>query len=404
MGTGFLDNAKGNNCVLVVENEYIDTFVERGQKLEASLDDVAQIVGSPVEILFMTTSEMKLQVLKIQSAPEVVGAVFCVERNKDKSRKFALVRGRNFGEAEICAEVLKKAVEVELRADVIGGTKAISSSNCKLMREKYLNSYSKVESLYEREQRTEDKFLSSDKRAALNQWENHETSEKMRDGVSRQISHKSSEHMNEKTSKQINERTSKRQSYGCFIEENFIQERNNLVELGLKLQKKSLVQGTWGNLSVRVCGDLMLCTPSGISYDKLRAEDMVLVNILTDRSLMTRESSEGVKATSESVLHTEIYRRRKDVNAIIHTHSKYACVFAAAEKGFPDGKINVSDYAPAGSRQLANNVADALDDSEGAIMAHHGMVAVGTDLFDAFEKAVEVEKEAEKLLGELGND
>lgn len=396
MGTGFLDNAKGNNCVLVVENEYIDTFVERGQKLEASLDDVAQIVGSPVEILPVTTSEMKLQVLKIQSAPEVVGAVFCVERNKDKSRKFALVRGRNFGEAEICAEVLKKAVEVELRADVIGGTKAISSSNCKLMREKYLNSYSKMESLYEREQSIENKFLSSHKRAALNQWENRETLEEMKDGVSMQISHKSSEHMNEKTSK--------RQSYGCFIEENFIQERNNLVELGLKLQKKSLVQGTWGNLSVRVCGDLMLCTPSGISYDKLRAEDMVLVNILTDKSLMTRESSEGVKATSESVLHTEIYRRRKDVNAIIHTHSKYACVFAAAEKGFPDGKINVSDYAPAGSRQLANNVADALDDSEGAIMAHHGMVAVGTDLFDAFEKAVEVEKEAEKILGELGND
>ena len=396
MGTAFLDNAKGNNCVLVVENEYIDTFVERGQKLEASLDDVAQIVGSPVEILFMTTSEMKLQVLKIQSAPEVVGAVFCVERNKDKSRKFALVRGRNFGEAEICAEVLKKAVEVELRADVIGGTKAISSSNCKFMREKYLNSYSKMESLYEREQRTEDKFLSSDKRAALNQWENHETSEKMKDGVSRQISHKSSEHMNEKTLK--------RQSSVFFIEENFIQERNNLVELGLKLQKEGLVQGTWGNLSVRVCGDLMLCTPSGISYDKLRAEDMVLVNILTDRSLTTRETSMGVKATSESVLHTEIYRRRKDVNAVIHTHSKYACVFAAAEKGFPDGKINVSDYAPAGSRQLANNVADALDDSEGAIMAHHGMVAVGTDLFDAFEKAVEVEKEAEKILGELGND
>lgn len=396
MGTGFLDNVKGNNCVLVVENEYIDTFVERGQKLEASLDDVAQIVGSPVEILSVTTSEMKLQVLKIQSAPEVVGAVFCVERNKDKSRKFALVRGRNFGEAEICAEVLKKAVEVELRADVIGGTKAISSSNCKFMREKYLNSYSKMESLYEREQSIENKFLSSHKRAALNQWENRETLEETKDEVSEQMSRKPSEQMNEKTLK--------RQSSVFFIEENFIQERNNLVELGLKLQKKSLVQGTWGNLSVRVCGDLMLCTPSGISYDKLRAEDMVLVNILTDRSLMTRESSEGVKATSESVLHTEIYRRRKDVNAIIHTHSKYACVFAAAEKGFPDGKINVSDYAPAGSRQLANNVADALDDSEGAIMAHHGMVAVGTDLFDAFEKAVEVEKEAEKLLGELGND
>lgn len=396
MGTGFLDNVKGNNCVLVVENEYIDTFVERGQKLEASLDDMAQIVGSPVEILSVTTSEMKLQVLKIQSAPEVVGAVFCVERNKDKSRKFALVRGRNFGEAEICAEVLKKAVEVELRADVIGGTKAISSSNCKFMREKYLNSYSKMESLYEREQSIENKFLSSHKRAALNQWENRETLEETKDEVSEQMSRKPSEQMNEKTLK--------RQSSVFFIEENFIQERNNLVELGLKLQKKSLVQGTWGNLSVRVCGDLMLCTPSGISYDKLRAEDMVLVNILTDRSLMTRESSEGVKATSESVLHTEIYRRRKDVNAIIHTHSKYACVFAAAEKGFPDGKINVSDYAPAGSRQLANNVADALDDSEGAIMAHHGMVAVGTDLFDAFEKAVEVEKEAEKLLGELGND
>lgn len=343
----FFNGLEENANIILLEDDVIDTFVRGGCELKASLDDMAQIVGSPIGIIPFAKGE-------VEAALKDFGAVFCVDETAGVigRRAFAVVKGKDVKEAEVCAEVLRKSVEVELDAKALGGTKPISLENCRFMREKYLNSYSKMESLYEKDCGSGD----------------------------------------------INYETLCTSKEGTIEERLFFEERKLLFEYGLKLQDNNLVQGTWGNLSMRVSKYCMLCTPSGISYDKLRPKDMVLVNIYTDEEIPNRCTSAGVKATSESILHTEIYRRRNDVNAIIHTHSKYASVFAAAEKDFLNGRIRVSDYALAGTHELAVNVADALGTSEGAIMAHHGMVAVGESIADAFEKTKALEAEAEYQL------
>ena len=144
------------------------------------------------------------------------------------------------------------------------------------------------------------------------------------------------------------------------MEENI---RQALVEYGKKLVERGLVQGTWGNISIRLDDKNMLVTPSGLDYERLTPGDMVKVDIQT----LAHEGEN--KPTSEKELHAEIYRNRHDVGAIIHTHSKYACVFAAAKCNMPilpeyrdvfGEELKVGEYALSGSKALAKNTAAAL--------------------------------------------
>lgn len=171
--------------------------------------------------------------------------------------------------------------------------------------------------------------------------------------------------------------------------------RQQLVEYGNKLVESGLVQGTWGNISVRLDDKYMLTTPSGLDYARLTADDMVKVEIETLKY-------EGkLKPTSEKGLHAEIYKSRPDVGSVIHTHSKYACVFAAAQKDMPVVKehretlgqeLKLAKYALPGTKALMKNTAEALGENAGAIMANHGMVAVGKNLADAFEICEKIEE------------
>lgn len=171
--------------------------------------------------------------------------------------------------------------------------------------------------------------------------------------------------------------------------------RETLVEYGRKLVDWGLVQGTWGNVSVRLDENYMLTTPSGIDYARLTPEDMVKVSI-------SNLSYEGkVKPTSEKDLHAAIYQSRPDVGAVIHTHAKYSCAFAAAHKDMPvvneyrkflGESIKLATYGRPGTKKLAQNTVDALGDGAGAIMSNHGMVAVGKDIESAFEICEKIEE------------
>jgi L-ribulose-5-phosphate 4-epimerase len=91
-----------------------------------------------------------------------------------------------------------------------------------------------------------------------------------------------------------------------------------------------LVTASWGNVSMRPAGqDIMIITPSGIDYCQLRYADMVAMDF-SGHPLQGER-----KPSSEYQLHQEIYLRRPDVLAIVHTHSVYASSFAAAHKPIP---------------------------------------------------------------------
>jgi len=185
--------------------------------------------------------------------------------------------------------------------------------------------------------------------------------------------------------------------------------RQQIIEGGLRLVKEGLVARTWGNISIRVNDTHMLITPSGRSYEDLTPEDIVLVNYHTSKH-------EGaIKPSSEKELHCEIYRTRKKIHAVIHTHQMNASTVAAAHREVPPilddmaqiigPSVRVAKYALPSTKKITKKTVSALKGRNAALMANHGAVCVGRDLEEAFvvcqilEKACKAFIEAEFLGG-----
>jgi L-fuculose-phosphate aldolase len=154
-------------------------------------------------------------------------------------------------------------------------------------------------------------------------------------------------------------------------------------------------QGTWGNLSLRLSPGLMAITPTGSDYIAMRCEDIVLVDLETGEA-------RGGKPSSERKLHMEIYHRRSEVEAIIHTHSMSACTVAAARREVPPilddlaqivgPSLRVADYSLPGTAKMGRTVLRALRGRMAALMANHGAVALGRTMEEALTCARIVEK------------
>jgi len=173
--------------------------------------------------------------------------------------------------------------------------------------------------------------------------------------------------------------------------------RKELFEYALKLSDTKLVFGTWGNISLRLCDKYYLITPSGIDYKELTPELFVRVRI-SDGAYFG-----DIKPSSESKMHTLIYRNRKDINAIVHTHSTNLQILSTIRKPFVVGEkviYPVSKYAPSSTKKLALNVAKEFEDYNGVIMANHGFVVGAKSLEEALNIASETEIQAGVLLGE----
>ena len=188
--------------------------------------------------------------------------------------------------------------------------------------------------------------------------------------------------------------------------------RQEIIEGGLRLVKEGLVARTWGNISIRVDETYMLITPSGRTYEDLTPHDIVLVNYHTSKH-------EGdIKPSSEKELHCEIYRTRKKIHAVIHTHQMNASTVAAAHREVPPilddmaqiigPSVRVADYALPSTKKITKKTVNALKGRNAALMANHGAVCVGRDLEEAFvvcqvlEKACKAFIEAEFLGGAKG--
>lgn len=188
--------------------------------------------------------------------------------------------------------------------------------------------------------------------------------------------------------------------------------RQEIIEGGLRLVKEGLVARTWGNISIRIDDTYMLITPSGRTYEDLTPTDIVLVNYHTSKY-------EGaIKPSSEKELHCEIYRTRKNIHAVIHTHQMNASTVAAAHREVPPilddmaqiigPSVRVADYALPSTKKITKKTVKALKGRNAALMANHGAVCVGRDLEEAFvvcqvlEKACKAFIEAEFLGGAKG--
>ena len=169
-------------------------------------------------------------------------------------------------------------------------------------------------------------------------------------------------------------------------------ERKEIVKFGKKLLTSGLTAGTGGNLSVaNRKKNVIAITPSGVDYLEMNPEDVVLVGM--EGGLI--ETSK-YKPSSELLFHLALYRRRQNIQAVVHTHSVYATTLASLGWEIPPfhylvaysgKKVPLAPYATFGSEKLARNVADAIGDNNAVLMGSHGVVTVGATLAKAFETA-----------------
>ena len=161
----------------------------------------------------------------------------------------------------------------------------------------------------------------------------------------------------------------------------------DIKDAGVRLLDENLVQGTWGNIAVRLDAKFMLATPSGIDYVMLQPEQMAKVD------MQSLEWTGTNKATSEKGIHAILLSKGDGINASIHTHPFYGCILAAMNKVMPvpekyqdvlGKEIPCAKPALPGTNGLVKNVAAAIGDAPACFMAHHGVIVRGKDLDDAF--------------------
>ena len=170
--------------------------------------------------------------------------------------------------------------------------------------------------------------------------------------------------------------------------------RTTLVDFARRAAGSGLLVGPEGNLSLKV-KDQIFITPSGVSKEELRPEDIAVLD---------REGNllEGKNPSSESKMHLAIYQARKGLSAIIHAHPPYTLALDLAGEDFsqfylPEARIYLKKVTkvpllPPGSEELAARVSEAAKEAQVIILSGHGAVTLGKNLTEAFNLMLILEK------------
>ena len=169
--------------------------------------------------------------------------------------------------------------------------------------------------------------------------------------------------------------------------------------------RKGLVEGTSGNISARLEDGNIVCTPSSVDYQAMTLEDLVVVS--PEGEVLAR--AEGRSPTSEVALHLACYRAFDDVGSVIHAHPVWATMFACAHQPVPacideftiyiGGDVRCAQYAMSGSTDVGDEAVKALEGRGAALLANHGVVAVGPTPAKVLHIVALVERTAQIVWG-----
>lgn len=179
--------------------------------------------------------------------------------------------------------------------------------------------------------------------------------------------------------------------------------KRELLATAKALLRQGLVEGTAGNLSVRLPDGNVAMTPSSLDYEAMQLDDLVVLDL--DGNVV-----EGTRApTSEKALHLACLRQHADIGAVIHSHALFCTMFAITRKPIPcvieefqvyvGGEVPVAEYRLTGSDELGEEVARWVGDRGAVLMANHGLLTVGRDPADAMKVASLVERTAQIVWG-----
>lgn len=180
--------------------------------------------------------------------------------------------------------------------------------------------------------------------------------------------------------------------------------REQVSGLHAELVRYGLVAWTAGNVSGRLPGhDIIVIKPSGVSYDELSADSMIVCDL--DGSVLDGSHS----PSSDTAAHAYVYRNLPVVGGVVHTHSTYACAWAARREEIPcvltamadefGGPIPVGPFALIGDDSIGRGIVETLREhrSPAVLMANHGVFSIGTDARNAVKAAVMCEDVARSV-------
>jgi L-fuculose-phosphate aldolase len=169
--------------------------------------------------------------------------------------------------------------------------------------------------------------------------------------------------------------------------------------------RKGLVEGTAGNISARQEDGSVVITPSSVDYADMGLDDLVVI----DANGATLSAKEGRSASSEKLLHLACYKAFDDVGSVIHSHPVHATMFAITHQSIPacidefsifvGGEVRCTRYAASGTPDVGEAAVEALAGRGAALIANHGMVAVGPKPSSALHVTALVERSAEIVWG-----
>jgi L-ribulose-5-phosphate 4-epimerase len=183
-----------------------------------------------------------------------------------------------------------------------------------------------------------------------------------------------------------------------------VEERKKILEITQKLLAAGVIRDGHGNFSIYDReSNLVAITPSAVPYDQRDVEDICVVD------LDGNPIESKWKSTWETSLHLIYYRNRDDVNAVVHTHAPKATVFGViGNEPMPmilnesamgiGGPVPVAPYARPGTDELAEVTFQATGNGYAAIMAHHGLITVGSDINAAYIATMAVESTADAII------
>jgi L-fuculose-phosphate aldolase len=164
--------------------------------------------------------------------------------------------------------------------------------------------------------------------------------------------------------------------------------RQHIVEVGRLVFQKGWVAANDGNISIRVGDNRVLCTPTGVCKGMMKPEDLIICD-------MQGNKIEGrLERTSELAMHTTIYNLRPDIKSVVHAHPPVATGYAAAGRPLnlallPEviiglGCVPLADYGLPGTAALTDGMLPYIPKYDALLMANHGAVCYGEDVYKAY--------------------
>ncbi|ORW97966.1 fuculose phosphate aldolase [Mycobacterium sp. IEC1808] len=178
-----------------------------------------------------------------------------------------------------------------------------------------------------------------------------------------------------------------------------------VLDAAKDMLRRGLVEGTAGNISARRSDGNIVITPSSVDYRDMQLDDLVLID--PDGEVL--HARDGRFPSSEAKLHLACYQAFDDIGSVIHSHPVWATMFAIAHQPIPacidefavycGGEVRCADYAASGTPEVGTNAVKALEGRGAALIANHGLVAVGPRPDKALHITALVERTAQIVWG-----